>query len=94
MALLQTATFSLRKKTPLGYNLGPLILSCFKKLHRNLDDVEDGIDAGASGHDVSMDEVLAVKECQQHLFGLAGMDFGLNYCVRLALLNCNWTNLG
>jgi hypothetical protein len=34
---------------------------------------------------VSIDDALAVKECQQHLFGLAGMDLGL-YWAGQALL--------
>ncbi len=52
---------------------------------QELEDV-DVIDGGTPGQYVSIDEALSVKQCQQHLFAMAGMDLGL-YWARLSLLN-------
>jgi hypothetical protein len=44
------------------------------------------IDGGPPGDDVLVDEAVAVKESEQHLFGLAGMDLVL-YWARLPFLD-------
>ncbi len=48
--------------------------------HEETQDLNDlgHVDNGGPGNDVGVDEALAVKEGQQHLFGLAGMALAFN----------------
>ncbi len=48
--------------------------------HELAEDHQDGVgvDGGPLRNDVGVDQALAVKEGQQHLFCPAGMDFGLD----------------
>ncbi len=55
----------------------PLLLQMFHKETQDLNDLGH-VDNGGPGNDVGVDEALAVKEGQQHLFGLAGMDLAFN----------------
>ncbi len=67
-----------------AHHLWPLDPQLLREDAQDLDDV-DGIGRGIPGHAVSIDEALAVKECQQRLFGSAGMDLGI-YWAWLPLL--------
>ncbi len=60
-----------------GYNLQPLDRQLLHEVaHQGLYDA-DGVDGGAPGYDLSIDDVIAVKDCQQHQVILASMDLGL-----------------
>jgi hypothetical protein len=60
-----------------GYNLQPLDPQLLHEVtHQGLYDA-DGVDGGAPGYDLSIDEAIAVKECHQHQVTLASMDLGL-----------------
>ncbi len=72
------------EKPLLTHHLWPLHPELLREDAQDLDDV-DGIGRGIPGHAVSIDEALAVKECQQRLFGSAGMDLGI-YWAWLPLL--------
>jgi hypothetical protein len=56
--------------------------------HEDIQDLHyiHGVDGGAPGDNVQMDEALAIEEGEQHLFGSARLDLGL-YWAWLPLLD-------
>ncbi len=66
-----------------GHHLQPVDSQQLHEATQDLDDV-DGDDGSPPGHDVTIDEDLAITNCQQHLFGLAGLDI---YWAKVAPLN-------
>ncbi len=64
------------EKPPLLHQDRPLLLHVLYKDDQDLCNV-CRFDGGPPRDDVSVDEALAAKDCQQHLFGQPGMDLGL-----------------
>ncbi len=69
----------------------PMLLSKYRPLlsempHEDVQDLHHGVDGGAPGDDVHIDEAFADEKGEQHLFGSASLDLGLDW-ARLSLLN-------